>query len=157
MVLAVYREQWLWSAIILWLAIASDVADGILARRLEQVTQVGGVLDHSADAVFVSSLLGTLAWQGLIPIVLPVLVVLAFIQYVLDSSTLKGQPLRASYLGRYNGIAYFVLGGWPVMQQALGLYLLSDNVITYLAWGLVASTLISMVDRAFALYRLRRG
>ena len=43
------------------------------------------------------------------PLVLPGLVAAAFVQYTLDSRALAGQRLRASALGRWNGIAYFVL------------------------------------------------
>ena len=82
---------------------------------------------------------------------------MAFAQYMLDSDALKGKPLRASQLGRYNGIAYFVLAGFPVMQLTLGLTPIPFDYFVYLGWGLVITTLISMTDRAVTLYRVRRG
>ena len=46
--------------------------------------------------------------------------VLAFVQYAVDSRVQESRPLRASSLGRWNGIAYFVLLGVPVLRDALG-------------------------------------
>ena len=143
-------EIWLMAAVVLWLAIATDIADGYLARKSDQVTPIGGLLDHSADAFFVSATLGSLVYLKLVPLVLPVVVVAAFLQYMLDSSALAGKPLRTSSLGRYNGICYFVLAGFPVMQHAMGIYLIKEAWFFWLGWGLVLSSLISMVDRGIA-------
>ncbi|MGI9322894.1 MAG: CDP-alcohol phosphatidyltransferase family protein, partial [Pseudomonadales bacterium] len=116
MALAVYVDDWGLAALLLWIAIGTDVVDGRLARATKTSSQLGGVLDHGSDASFVTLALAALASHGWVPWLLPVLVPLAFLQYLLDSRSLAGQPLRASQLGRYNGIAYFVLAGFPVMQ-----------------------------------------
>jgi hypothetical protein len=94
---------------------------------------------------------------GQIPFVLPVLVVVAFFQYVLDSRTLAGQPLRASAVGRWNGVCYFVPVGIVVTREALGLSRPTDRLVAGLAWILVATTLLSIADRAFSLIALRGG
>jgi hypothetical protein len=80
-----------------------------------------------------------------------VLVAAAFLQYVLDSRALAGRRLRASGLGRANGVAYFVLLGIPVVQGALGLAWPAAETVRALGWLLVASTLLSMGSRAAAL------
>jgi phosphatidylglycerophosphate synthase len=136
------------------LAVVTDLADGPVARRRGEVSALGGLLDHSSDAIFVSLGLAALAFQGQVPALLPLLVILAFFQYVLDSNTLAGHPLRASWLGRWNGIAYFVLLGIPVIRDVLGLAWPGDGWVVALGWGLVASTLVSMGNRALALLRL---
>ena len=94
-------------------------------------------------------------YLGLVPLLLPILVMAAFTQYTLDSSALAGQPLRASLLGRYNGILYFVLAGFPIMQHALNTYLLPDIAFMYFAYLLIVSTLISMTERLVTLIRLK--
>lgn len=145
--------HWVPAAAVLMVAVATDVTDGYLARRTESVSSLGGLLDHGSDAVFVTVTLSALAALDLVPIVLPLLVIAAFTQYVLDSRALSGQPLRASYIGRYNGIAYFVLAGFPTMQHALGIYLLPEPWFMYFGWLLVLTTVVSMTDRLVALLR----
>jgi hypothetical protein len=88
---------------------------------------------------------------------LPAAVALAFLQYTLDSRALQGAPLRASALGRWNGIAYFVPIGTVVVRDALGLRWPPAGLVLGLGWLLVATTLLSMADRALALRRARRA
>lgn len=151
--LLIRAEAWLFSAIVILLAVAADMADGHLARRRGQVSSFGGLLDHASDAIFVTASLAALALLDLVPLVLPALVAAAFIQYTLDSKVLSGQPLRASRLGRYNGIAYFVLAGFPSMQHALGFYPVAEGYFVWAGWALAITTIISMSDRAVALMR----
>jgi phosphatidylglycerophosphate synthase len=111
------------------------------------------LFDHATDAFYVSVSLGALAWIGMTNGWLPVLVGLAFIQYMFDSKALAGADLRTSFLGRNNGIAYFVMVGIPVVREAMAWSWPPDAWIAILAWILVATTLISMTDRAIALIR----
>lgn len=143
----VVSEQWFLAAIVLWITIGTDILDGYIARVRNQITALGGLLDHSSDAFFVAILLFALAEQALVTIVLPCFVIAAFLQYTFDSRALSGQPLRTSQLGRYNGISYFVLGGFPVMQHALHITIIPESYFPWIAWGLVLSTAISMLDR----------
>jgi len=139
-----------------WFAVATDVADGHLARARGEVTAFGGLLDHASDASFVSLGLAALAISGIVPVALPLLVVMAFVQYVLDSKSLAGRELRASFLGRWNGILYFVPLGVVVTREALGLYWPDDSLVHALGFALVLSTLVSMADRAWTLFVIRR-
>lgn len=134
-------------------AVASDLADGRVARRRGEASALGGLLDHLSDASFVTLGLAALARQGSVTPFLPALVAAAFVQYMLDSRALQGRSLRASRLGRWNGIAYFVALGVPVVRDALGLSWPAAAAVRVLAWGLVVSTLVSMLDRALALAR----
>ena len=92
-----------------------------------------------------------LVHHDLVPVALPCFVVAAFLQYTFDSRALSGQPLRTSNLGRYNGISYFVMGGFPVTQNALQVQLIPDAYFPWIAWGLVITTAISMLDRLVSL------
>lgn len=134
-------------------AIATDFADGRVARMRDEATPFGGFFDHATDALFVATGLGALAHQGLVPPWLSPLLLAAFVQYTLDSRALAGRPLRASRLGRWNGVAYFVALGTPVVRDALGLPFPPDAWVFGLGWLLVVSTGVSMLDRALALLR----
>ncbi len=125
--------------------------DGSLARRSGRVSSLGGLLDHGTDALFCSVGLGALAWLGVVPVVLPLLVAAAFLQYMLDSRSIAGQPLRASFLGRWNGIFYFVMLGIPIVRDALGIGWPGPGLVIAIGWALVVSTVASMADRAWAL------
>ncbi len=135
------------------LAVASDLVDGPIARRRGEVSALGALLDHASDAFFVSLGVAAMAVRGLAPVALPLLIALAFMQYTLDSKALAGRHLRASALGRYNGIAYFVMLGTPLIRNSLGLPWPSDGLVIALGWLLVVSTLASMVNRLLVLLR----
>ena len=132
------------------LAVVTDLVDGRVARRYGEASPLGGLLDHSTDATFVSVGLAAVSVGGEVPVVLPLLIVMAFLQYMLDSRAVRGLPLRASSLGRWNGIAYFVLLGVPVVRDGLGLGWPAPGLVGVLAWLLVAATLLSITDRALA-------
>jgi len=148
-----------WSAalagLVLLAAITTDILDGVLARRRGTATAGGRLFDHTADCLFVTTGLAAGAVRGGVPWILPVLVAVAFTQYVVDSYWgHRGRALRTSGLGRWNGILYFVpLGGDVLVRLGLGGL---DPVVTVVAWALVASTVVSMGERAWALTRRSR-
>lgn len=150
---AVLGGHWSLAAGIFVAAVASDFLDGIVARRAGTVSAVGGILDHTADAVFVTLTLWGIAYSeaqarsDVVPGILPLFIALAFLQYLLDSKALAGQALRTSLLGRSNGIAYFVVVGVVVIRNAFGVEWLDDEVIYWASLAVVLSTLISMLDR----------
>lgn len=128
-------------------AVATDVADGWVARRYREATALGGFLDHAVDATFVTTGCLALALQGVLPVPLPLLIAAAFLQYALDSRVSATRPLRGSTLGRWNGIAYYVVLAVPIVRDALGLGWPRPDLLLALGWGLVGTTLLSMIDR----------
>ncbi len=157
LVVSIVRDRTVGVFVLFWLAVASDLVDGRVARWRGEASRLGGVLDHTTDALFVASGLAAYASQGVIPIPLPPLVLLAFTQYALDSRVLAGQRLRTSLLGRWNGIAYYVILGVPVVRDALALGWPPAWLLESLGWGLVVSTGLSMLDRGFAWRATRRA
>jgi len=149
--LALLAGESLCAALLFALAVATDLLDGRVARRFGEASPLGGLLDHATDATLVAVGLGALAWLGVVPAPLPFLVVAAFVQYTWDSRALAGRRLRANGLGRANGIAYFVLLGIPLVRDALGLGWPGAGLVSALGWLLVATTLLSMAQRAVAL------
>lgn len=125
-------------------AVVSDVLDGRLARRSGGASAFGGLLDHATDATFVSAGLLACAVAGTVPLPLAPLVAAAFVQYAVDSRALQGRALRASALGRVNGVAYFALLGVPVVRDGVGLGWPPDGLVRVLGWVLVGTTLVSM-------------
>ena len=151
---AIIQQTWLVASIIFIVAIISDLLDGYAARTLDQKSALGGLFDHATDAIFVCAGLSCVAMDGQVNQWLPPLVILSFIQYVLDSKALSGKKLISSAIGRGNGIAYFVLLGCAIGSKTLDFD--SDVfslIIRVTSWILCFSTIISMFDRAIALWR----
>jgi phosphatidylglycerophosphate synthase len=145
------------AAALLVLAIGTDIADGWVARRYGEASPLGGLLDHAVDATFVTTGCAALASVGVLPALLPVLCAAAFLQYAVDSGASRTRPLRASWLGRWNGIAYYVIVAVPVVRDALAIGWPATPWIRDAGWLLVVSTLVSMVDRLWASTAGRRA
>jgi phosphatidylglycerophosphate synthase len=151
LVIAVIGHHALIAGLLFALAVATDLADGWVARRYGEATPLGGLADHGVDALFVTA--GCAAWaaRGELPVWLPCAIALAFTQYALDSRS--APRLRASSLGRWNGIAYFVAVGIPTVRDALGIGWPPAGLVRAIGWLLLASTLVSMADRLMAARR----
>ena len=147
LVAAIHGGEAICATLVFAAAVATDFADGHLARRMGQATPLGGFLDHGVDAVFVTVGLSALSLQGLITPLLPPMIALAFLQYAIDSFAAGHIGLRGSSLGRWNGIAYYVLLAVPLVRDALGLGFPGAGLVSLFAWGLVVTTGLSMLDR----------
>ena len=150
------------AGVLIVIAIVTDLLDGPVARRTRGASARGRVFDHTTDFVFVTAGLFGGAASGAVPFVLPALIVVAFTQYVIDSYWLhRERELRMSALGRWNGILYFVplcveVGVRVGLATDLGLGWLG-SLVPWIAWALVATTVASIADRAFAVSRRARG
>ena len=153
LVAAVLGRAPAFGALVFALAVATDVADGRVARRRAEASALGGALDHAVDAAFVTAGAAALAAQGALPPALPVLIAAAFAQYAVDARTPDG-GLRGSALGRWNGVAYYAIVAVPLVRDALGLGWPGPRLVLALGWALVGTTLASMADR---LRRSRRA
>lgn len=135
-------------------AIATDFGDGMVARRTGSASPRGQLFDHTTDFLFVTSGLAGAAIAGQIVATLPILIVVAFAQYVLDSYFLHRQKrLRMSFIGRWNGIFYFVLLVLIAVSRldfVAGVAGLSFTLIALLSYLLILSTVASIVDRVLA-------
>jgi cardiolipin synthase len=56
-----------WAVVVLAVSGASDWLDGVLARRLGQVSRLGQLLDPAADRLFIIVTLVALAWRDVVP------------------------------------------------------------------------------------------
>jgi phosphatidylglycerophosphate synthase len=137
-------------ALLLCVAIVTDVLDGRVARMTGTASAWGGLFDHGTDCLFVTGGLAGAAMTGAVTPLLPALIPLAFGQYVVDSYVWHRQrQLRASALGRWNGVLYFV----PLVLIAASRLSLPGSAFLLwaagaLAYVLVGSTVMSVIDRA---------
>jgi len=145
------RAESAWAAVAVFaLAVVSDIADGIVARRFEEQSGLGRLFDHAADAAFVTAGAAALAHAGILPALLPTLIAASFLQYALDAKVARGSGPRPSALGRWNGIAYYVVVAVPIVRDALQIAWPPPAWVMALGWLLIGSTLVSMGDRLLA-------
>ena len=90
------------AGIIFVVASLTDFLDGYLARSRNMVTDFGKVADAIADKILVNGLLIILAYDRLIPILIPVVIITRDI--IVDSLKMisgnKGKVVAASWLGK---------------------------------------------------------
>lgn len=109
-----------------FLAGFSDVLDGLLARRFNWQTRLGSLLDPVADKLMFIGVFATLAYLGLIPLWLAVLVVLRDAIIITGATvynfTIERLQGAATHLSKLNSLlqGLYVLGilsaqsvGWP--------------------------------------------
>ena len=137
---------------------SSDLIDGIIARKRNQVTDLGKVLDPMADSITRISLFFTFT-QG--PVALPVLVVLIFLYRDFVISTLRtlcalrGVALAARLSGKIKAIIQAItlfailLLLIPYSQGLISLALL-QKISLYATTGAAIYTALSAFDYFFA-------
>jgi phosphatidylglycerophosphate synthase len=138
--------------VLLCVAMTTDYFDGRVARMTGAASVKGQLFDHGTDCLFVTGGLTGAAMTGSVTPLLPALIPVAFGQYVVDSYVwYRQRQLRASFLGRWNGILYFAplviiaASRLPFLAGFASFLQLAAGVLGYL---LVASTAASMLDRA---------
>jgi CDP-diacylglycerol--glycerol-3-phosphate 3-phosphatidyltransferase/cardiolipin synthase len=132
------------SALFAFFAIATDVADGYLARHLGFSSQFGANFDVTADFVFITGVFYYFILQGLYPIWVLVFIVFMFAQFVITSKLSK---VFYDPLGKYYGS--FLYGAIVLTVFSLGAF--ANDIIELLLAGL---TLVSVISRA--LYLIKR-
>lgn len=132
------------SGIIFIIASLTDFIDGYLARSRNMVTDFGKVADAIADKILVNGLLIILAYDRLIPILVPVVIITRDI--IVDSLKMisgnKGKVVAASWLGKAKTMC---------MMIGLALVLFNNIPFTFInipvdSLLLLMATLLSVVS-----------
>ena len=128
-----------WAIGTLALASASDYFDGIIARKYNQVTRLGQLLDPAADRLYILATLIGLTFTGAIPLWLALVIVLRDVMLAVVYPILATHgygPLPVHYLGKAGTFA--LLYSFPLLLIA--------NVLTDIGF------LILPIAWAFALW-----
>jgi len=134
-----------WAVAVFALAALTDLLDGPLARRSNNVTEVGRLLDPFADRLFISSIAFALYIRRLIPPLWALGLLVSRDAVILGGSIwlkLKGRRLAVTYLGKVATAVLLIsilllvaginLGAW-IFYIGLALYL--GTGFNYLARG----------------------
>ena len=131
----------------------TDFIDGYIARSRDMVTDFGKVADAIADKILVNGLLIILAYDRLIPVLIPVVIITRDI--VVDSCKMlsgsKGKVVAASKLGKLKticmmtGITLLLFGNFPFAYLNFPL----DTILILLA------TILSIISGCQYYYNIR--
>ena len=139
--------------VIFLIASTSDFLDGYLARKYNQVTDFGKVMDAIADKLLVNGLLIILAYNRMISVVLPVVIISRDI--VVDSCKMisgnKGHVVAASILGKIKTICMMV-GLTLTMFYNLPFELIGLPVADML---LIAAVVLSVISGVQYFYNMK--
>ena len=144
------QEQFAAAVILIAAAGVSDAVDGFLARRFHWRTRLGSILDPAADKLLAISVFFTLAYLGLIPFGLAVLVVLRDLVIVGGAGAfhrlvapLEGEPRTVS---RLNTTCQFVFVGLTLTAAAFGWP--PDILLEVAGAAVVCTSITSALDYA---------
>ena len=140
---------WKIAAAIFFISCLTDIADGAIARKINQETPFGARLDHASDAVLATATILALGAIGVMPSILGILVPVAFLQYFLDSGDPRGSNMVPSRLGKLNGIGYLLIGGISLLWLAADQPVLGKQTFLLLGYLLCVSTALSMLGRLY--------
>ena len=136
--------QYIVAGIIFVLASITDFVDGYLARKNNQVTDLGKILDAIADKILVNSVLIILAYKGMLPIIVPVVTVLrdTFVDAIKMQAASKGKVVAAIKSGKLK-TATLMIGTTLAFFYNLPFELIPINVSDFL---LLIATVLSVVS-----------
>jgi len=101
--------QYGWALVVIVVSSLTDFVDGYIARRFDQVSRIGQLLDPAVDRLFIFSTLIGLAWQDFLPWWLVIVIVLRDVALGVLGVVLANHgygPLPVHHLGK---VATFAL------------------------------------------------
>jgi len=141
------EAQYLVSGVVFIVASLTDWLDGYLARKNNQVTDTGKMLDAIADKVLVNSVLIILAAQGFIHVIIPVVIVLRdiIVNAIKMEAAGKGKVVAAIKSGKFK-TATLMVGTVLTFFYNLPFELININVAEFLLYIAVILSIISAIQ-----------
>ena len=140
--------EYAWALLLFGVAGFSDGLDGYLAHRFNWQSRLGALLDPVADKLLVAGMFITLAWVGLIPVWLTVVVIARYVvivggavAYHILIQPVEGEPTRISKLNTALQLLFLL----SVLSQAA--FDWPDRVtITVLGAAILVTVVLSGID-----------
>lgn len=141
------RLEYIIAGVVFIVASLTDFLDGYLARKNNQVTDLGKMLDAIADKALVNSALIILAYKGFIPVAIPVIII--FRDTVVDAikmqASSKGKVVAAIKSGKIK-TASMMVGLVLVFFYNLPFELWNIRVADFLVYFATIMSIISMIE-----------
>lgn len=124
-----------WALVVLAAAGASDWLDGVIARKFNQITELGKVLDPAADRLYIFATLIGLTINGNIPLWFAVVIIARDVMLLLVYPLLATHgygPLPVHFLGKAGTFA--LLYALPLLLMA-DIWPQANFIVLPLAWA----------------------
>ena len=143
----VIKMQYIVSGVLFIIASVTDFIDGYLARRNNQVTDLGKMLDAIADKILVNSVLIILACQGFINIIVPVVCVLrdTMVDAIKMEAARKGKVIAAIKSGKIK-TATLMIGVTLTFFYNIPFEFININVVDFLMIVAVVMSIVSGIE-----------
>jgi len=153
----IFEGRLLTAGLTFLVAALTDWLDGFLARRMNEVTQLGRMVDPSIDATICFLTLVALYFSGHVPLWLMLLVALRYGILLLGALGLKAVlgrlPVRATFLGR---LFYFIQYG-VVVLYLLAAGGLSHRIFLDVLAAVQIVVSVQLLGLGLSLYREHRA
>jgi CDP-diacylglycerol--glycerol-3-phosphate 3-phosphatidyltransferase len=149
------RVHVLIAAVIFVAASLTDWLDGLIARRLNQVTKLGTLLDPVADKLLVAAAIVSLVHADMVPAWIAVVI----IGRELSVTGLRGVALSmgivipASALGKWKTVSQYVAVTLLILEKGVPAEFVPFHMVSSLVlWGAVGVTVLSGVDYFYGFF-----
>lgn len=152
---AFFEDELLLAVLVLLLSALSDAFDGMIARKFNQVTELGKMLDPFADKLTQATIAICLAIE--LPIILPVLAIfvvkeLGMLVCAVVLLKKKKCPCAAKWYGKVATVLFYVsVGGIVVMDSFLKVPSPAFEIISYV---LLLATAVMMIYSAVQYFKI---
>ena len=147
-VMGIYvRLEYIIAGIIFIVASLTDFLDGYLARKNNQVTDLGKMLDAIADKALVNSALIILAYKGFIPVAIPVIIIFrdTIVDAIKMQASSKGRVVAAIKSGKIK-TASMMVGVALVFFYNLPFEIWNIRVADFLIYFATIMSVVSMIE-----------
>ncbi len=150
------NDQLLWAVAMLAFSGLSDLFDGLIARKFNQVTELGKMLDPVADKLTQATIAVCLAVKH--PILIPILLVFVLkeLGMLVGGCILlkkKKRPCAAKWYGKVATFSFYISAVViVVMEGVFHLYTTTTVVISYVLLGITAVFMIYAMVRYFQIF-----
>ncbi len=137
--LLVSKEEFLAAVFVLFLAGATDYLDGKIARRFNQTSKLGELLDPAADRLYVAAIVYSLWDLEVIPLILLVIIfvrdaVLGVLLLFMKRQDIE--PFKVTYLGK--AATFNLLYAFPFLLLTLIDQALVSSIAYVIGWAFSA-------------------
>ncbi len=141
------RLEYIIAGIVFIVASLTDFLDGYLARKNNQVTDLGKMLDAIADKALVNSALIILAYKGFIPVVIPVIIIFrdTIVDAIKMQASSKGKVVAAIKSGKIK-TASMMIGLVLTFFYNLPFEFWNIRVADFLIYFATIMSIISMIE-----------
>lgn len=150
------HDQLLWAVVMLAFSGLSDLFDGMIARKFNQITELGKMLDPLADKLTQGTIAICLAVKH--PLLIPILAifVLKELGMLIGGCILlkkKKRPCAAKWYGKVATFLFYISAVVIVMMQGVfHLYTTTATIVAYVLLGITAAFMIYAMVRYFQIF-----